>query len=206
MARRKPKKPPKPNAEYELHAPSVKAKYRVLALDPGSRNMGISVVGIHNKKVKVIANSLMTNPMTSLVNGLNTSLNVYLAEIDRWITKYEPECIILERFQSRGGMGPLIELVSGMVMAVCTEYRDRPCKVITAATWKNQFHRTFKDYELNDVYPECLTTPHQLDATLIGIYGLQLVTRTEWEYEPWDIVAQVEATSCLPLRTKRKSK
>ncbi len=206
MSRRKSKKPPKPNKDYELHELRQPLVHRVLALDPGSRNMGISLVGVHKGRVTLGANSLMTNPMTSLVNNLNTSLNTYLAEIDRWVKMYDPQCIILERFQSRGGMGPLIELVSGMIMAVCTEYRHLPCKVITAATWKNQFHRTFTDYELNAVYPECLTTPHQLDATLIGIYGLGLATRSDWEYDPWDIVDQVEATSCLPLRKQRNPK
>lgn len=202
----KKKKAPKPNKTYKLkkaHTPTVK---RLLSLDPGSRNFGISCVGLDSKgRVVVLANSVLTNPITNLVSNVGDSINIFHDEIARWVRMYRPDGFIMERFQSRGGRaGPLIELVSGMTLSVCTEYRHLPCKLITAATWKNKFNRRFREDEddkpLDGFYKICRTTPHQLDASLIGVYGLEIGTNTDIDYEPLDIIAQVEAVSALPLR------
>lgn len=202
MAARK-KKVQKPNAEYKLKPTQVKTVKRLLCLDPGSRNMGISCVGIDSKgRIKVIANSILTLPITSLVENINRSIRKFLREIDRWVRLYKPDGFIMERFQSRGLQGPLIELVTFMIAAICTRYADKPCKLLTAATWKNKFHRRF-DEKLDAIYKVCATTPHQLDSVLIGCYGLEFGTKADIDYDYTDIVAQTEKTSLLPLRKIR---
>lgn len=197
------KKPRKPNATYELPAkPSQKYKKCVLALDPGSRNMGISCVGITQKgKVVVLANSILTNPIISMVDDIAGQKQRFTDELDQWMLLFRPNGIILERFQSRGGMGPLIELVTLMLGIILTRYK-RPVKFITAATWKNAFHRKY-DAELDSMYKVCKTPPHQLDATLIGCYGLEFGLPGPIHYTPEGIMDQVAATSLLPL-IKRK--
>lgn len=198
---RKPKKI-KVNKEYDLHPSKIQHHKRILSLDPGSRNMGIACVGVNDCNIEVIANAIMTSPITSLVDGYKSRRGIFIAEVKRWLHLYKPDAIIMERFQTRGNMGPLIELVSTMNAVVTMIDQDLPCKFITAATWKNSWHRRF-DSELDDMYKECLTTPHQLDAILIGCYGLELGLQTQLHYTPKGIIKQAQATSVLPLRRPR---
>lgn len=199
----KKKRPIKENKDYELIACNRKHDHRILSLDPGSRNMGIACVGVKNQKIDVVANSIMQRPIASLVEKFTTHREAFIYEVECWLELYEPQLIIMERFQTRGNMGPLIELVSTMNAVVTMIDRNIPCKLITAGTWKNSFHRRFIDVELNDLYKDCLTTSHQLDATLIGCYGLEVAMQTELAYSPVSIIEMVETTSCLPLRKKR---
>lgn len=206
MAKRK--KVWKPNAEYELPKKFPATTKRILALDPGSRNMGISCVGVNKKgDFVVLANAIMMHPITNLVENVNKSINIYLREVDMWVKLFKPDGFIMERFQSRGGLsGPLIELVSGMTLSLCTEYRAKPCKLITAATWKNNFHRKFNDVKLDDLYKQCRTTSHQLDSVLIGCFGLEYGLRNSVNYDYADIIEQAEKTALLKLRNIRGAK
>ena len=192
------------NKSYELKPVDLSTTVkRVIGFDPGSRNFGISCVGVDaDDKVIVLGNSLITNPIFSLAEGLPNALDAFLEEVGKWFTLFKPNAFVMERFQTRGGMGPLIELVSGMNLAVCSEYRHLPFKLTTAAIWKNQWHRRF-DTQLDDMYRACLTTPHQLDATLIGCYGLELGMRKQLVYGPKGIIRQTQATSLLKLRRPR---
>lgn len=201
------KKVRKPNARYELPAkPSKKYKKCVLCLDPGSRNMGISCVGITKKgKAVVLANSILMNPITSLVENLQGQKQAFTDELDQWMLLFRPNGIIIERFQSRGGMGPLIEIISLMLGIILQRYK-RPVKFITAATWKNAFHRRFDPLELDDMYKVCRTPPHQLDATFIGCYGLDFGLPDGLKYDPQEIMRQVEETSLLPLINRKRGK
>lgn len=203
MAKRK-KKEVKLNAEYEIvpmkFHPATK---RILAFDPGSRNMGVSLIAANEKlKVKVVANSIVTNPVNDLVS-FNASSSKFMDEIDRWIACYAPHAVIAERFQTRGNGGPLIEMVSSMLGLIRGTNRGLPCKLTTAATWKNAFHRRF-NVELDDLYKLTLTTPHQLDSIFIGIYGLEQGMQVELDYDPFDIVQQAENTSAVRLINKRR--
>jgi len=83
------------------------------------------------------------------------------------------------------------------------KYERLPMKLLTAAVWKNAFHRRF-DVELDELYKLTLTTPHQLDSIFIGIYGLEQGMQVELDYDPFDIVKQAEATSAVRLINKRR--
>src|SRR5882672_5495702 len=101
MAKKRREK--KPNAEYELKAVPLKpTTKRVLALDPGSTNMGISLIAVNeNLKVKVVANAIITKPLHDLVR-VNGGRSEFLTEIARWVELYAPQAIAAERFQTRG--------------------------------------------------------------------------------------------------------
>ncbi len=198
------KKVRKANKDYNLVPAKHDHEKRILAFDPGSRNFGISCVGVRNNRIEVIANSIMTHPITSLVDNYQTHLNIFISELAQWINLYEPDGFIMERFQTRGHVGgPLIELVSVMIGAITTEYRFTPCRIVAASTWKNSFHRRFA-VQLDDLYKQCLTTPHQLDATLIGCFGLEAGMNRELEYDPDSIIRQTETSARLDLRRPRK--
>jgi hypothetical protein len=205
MARKK-KLNPKPNTPYELPTGlKLVADKFVLGLDPGSKNMGISLVGVHNGKVKVFANSVMMHPVNNLVN-FSRSSDAFLWEIFQWVDMQKPDGIIAERFQTRGHGGSLIEMVSSMLGLIRGALPNTPIKLTIASAWKNKFNRRF-ECDLKDIYPDVLVQPHQLDATLIGIFGLEAGTSGgDLDYDFNDIIKQVEATSLIGLRKVKEKR
>jgi len=196
------------NASYEL--PLIKITQntkRILALDPGSRNMGISLVSYHpaTEEICVSVNSIVTSPLAD-IRFFNAQRNVFLDEVGRWIKLYEPHGIVAERFQSRGLKGSTIELVNLMLGLLGGRY-SLPILLITPVTWKNDWHRRFKNdsLKLNDLYKTCRTTPHQLDSSFIGCYGLEIGIQQNLNYDCRSIVKQVEKTSCLRLINRKVS-
>lgn len=200
----KKKKPRKPNAEYELPKEFRRYKHRIMSFDPGTRNMGVACVGVDkHDRLRPIANSVLTYPIESLVDNYLTNRARFCAEVKLWLDKFDPDLIIAERFQTRGNGGPLIELVSTMNAVIGMMRPKTPFKFVTAATWKNKFNRRFET-QLDEVYANCLTTPHAMDATLIGCYGLELALGRNLKYGPAMIMRRAEEVSCLPLRRPRK--
>jgi hypothetical protein len=203
MAKRKIRKP---NAEYTLPKTSglSKATKRVLAFDPGSRNMGISVAAVNAKgTIKIMANSIVTNPIFDLTSfGLQR--DIFIQEIAKWIEVYQPNGIIIERFQTRGLLGPLIEIVSIMIGIISGRWPHIPIKLITAATWKNEFHRRFERVTLEDLYKESRTTPHQLDACFMGVFALEKGLRTTFDYDPVKIMHSAENSSLVRLINRKR--
>lgn len=197
------KKPRKPNKAYSLSPCKRNHDYRILSADPGTRNYGIACVGVVSDKIDVVANSLLTNPITSLTAEVMAQRDLYSAEIRQWFDLYNPNLTIAERFQTRGNGGPTIELVSTM-NALLGATRRIPYKYIPASQWKVAFNRRWGDDYLKGMYEDCLTTPHQLDSVLIGVYGLEYALQRELKYKPEKIIEMVEATSCLELRRPRK--
>lgn len=192
----------RPNAEYVLpekgQAPKC-SKY-VLGLDPGSRNFGIAAVGLRGDTPVVAASAVLTNPVNDLVsfNGCRT---LFLAEIDRWVSTFEPVAIVAERFQMRGvSGGPLIEQVSAMLGLVAGRYPDIPVKLTIASAWKNKVQRRFEIDLREDVYPSSRAPAHQIDASLIGVFGLEAGIGTDLSYTPDNIVEQVESTSLTKIK------
>ncbi|BAG41664.1 RuvC_resolvase like protein [Ralstonia phage phiRSL1] len=199
MARKKSRKP---NKTYTLPSKSglKDDTIRVLSFDPGSRNFGISCVATKNGKVRVMANSIVTNPIFDLTR-FEVQKKTFLAEIGQWVELYKPQALIAERFQTRGIGGPLIEIVTTMNALVSAHFGLNTL-LIVASQWKLAYQRRF-DFALDDLYRQVLVPPHQLDASLIGVYGLEKGLRTQLDFEPADVGVQVENTSRLPLLQRR---
>jgi len=197
------KKLRKPNKEYELSPCNRKHDFRILACDPGTRNFGIACVGVKDGRPDVIANALLTNPITQFTNGYLTQRRAYSMELRRWFKLYGPDLVIAERFQTRGNGGPTIELVSAMNALLGVIDGHLPVKYIPASQWKVAFNRRWGEDELKSMYQDCLTTPHQLDASLIGVYGLEYALQKELKYTPAKVIEMAEASSCMDLRRPR---
>lgn len=196
------KKKPKPNAEYTLPDKFPRVEKLVLGLDPGSRNFGIAAVGFRNNKVGVLANSVLTNPVNDLVSFAASS-DRFLKEIDRWVQKFQPNGFVAERFQTRGNGGPLIEQVSAMLGLIRGRYPHIPIKLTVASAWKNKVRRRFDTDLKIDTYPTIDVQPHQLDASLIGIYGIEFGIGRDVDYSLEKICAQCERTSLIELKRRR---
>lgn len=96
----------------------------------------------------------------------------YYSIIDDLRVSYKVSDVIAERFQTRGNGGPLIELVSTMNGALVSNAyaHNVTYRLITASQWKNQVNK-YNDLEALYLYTHSLGyTPHETDATLIGLY------------------------------------
>jgi hypothetical protein len=192
-------KPRKIN-EYEMPKLKISSGKLILGADPGSKNFGIALVGLVGGRVKIYANSVLMYPIDDLKIFNQKSL-AFLEEMDKWM-EFSPSGIVAERFQTRGNGGPLIEQVSSMLGLLKGAYFDTPIKLTIASAWKNRVQRRF-DVDLKEIYPQIWVQPHQLDAALIGVFGLEEGTGTTINYTVDDIVKQVEATSLIGLRNRR---
>lgn len=188
------KKKPKKITHYTMPNLVIKADKLVLSADPGSRNFGIALVGLENNQVKVYANSVMMRPVDNLVAFTDTS-TLFLKEIQQWMA-FGPDGVVAERFQTRGNGGPLIEMVSSMLGLIRGRYPKIPIKLTIASAWKNRVQRRF-GVDLREVYTEIAVQPHQLDAALIGVFGLEEGLGVTLDYDLDDVIAQVEATSLI---------
>jgi hypothetical protein len=173
----------------------------LLSMDPGSRNFGLALVGLENGKPRCYMNSVMMRPVNDLV-AFSRSRKNFLTEIAGWV-RHQPDGLIAERFQTRGtSMGPLIEQVSAMIGLLGGTYPDLPIKLTIASAWKNSMNKRF-DINLKEIYPNIDVQAHQLDASLIGIYGLEqgLGINIQFDLQEW--ITQVKASSLIGLRKRR---
>lgn len=181
---------------YKL--PKLKnTKNCILAFDPGSVNMGISLVQMYKGKPRVLANATMTSPIHDILL-FQKQKDAFLKEVRAW-KRYSPKAIIAERFQSRGLRGSTVECVSMMLGIL--GMLNLPVKFITASTWKNKYQRRYGCHLKRDIYKNIKTTPHQLDASLIGCYGLEIAYSKDIDFSLQDIIKMVEKTA---LNGKKK--
>jgi len=178
--------------------------YSILSLDPGSANFGISCTAEYNEGLKLKANAILQNPMKNMKGDLHEARVKFIGEIDYWITSFDCKAIVAERYQARGIRGNSGELISMMMGILFQRYRKLEVRFITAATWKNDFHRN-SDYDLKELYKVCRTAPHQLDATLIGIYGLQQMTGRRYQYGVESLLEGVANVSHGKLYNRKAS-
>lgn len=188
------KKPTRKIIEYALPKLRIDADRVVLSADPGSRNFGIGLVGIKNERIKVYANAVMMYPLNDLVS-FNQAAGPFSKELKEWMS-FKPNGMIAERFQTRGNSGPLIEQVGAMIGIMKGQYPKVPFKLTIASTWKNRLQKRF-GVDLKDIYPRVSVQPHQLDAVLIGVYGLEQGLSKEIDYDLDNIIQQVEDTSLI---------
>ena len=106
---------------------------RLLSFDPGSRNMGVSLVCYNkkSKKIQVLANATLEFPIHDIKQIASQKEN-FLNEVNKWITIFKPHGIIAERFQSRGLKGNTVECVNIMLGLLLS--LNLPTTFITAST------------------------------------------------------------------------
>lgn len=183
----------------------------LMAHDPGTTNYGYAIVRGEQRangtvKFRVLENGLAPVTIKNLKDhrARRIEKNAYREWCDELVQKYQPQGIIAERYMTRGLSGPTIESVN-MMLGVLQCY-DLPDMFIPAATWKNGVTRT--GIELKAEYKRVKTTPHQLDACLIGVYGLHkalkiqdfgTLSRKRWER----LLDNVEQTSTARLINRK---
>ena len=174
---------------------------RILSFDPGSVNMGCSLLDIDrsSKKIQVLANTVLMNPLHD-IKRFSIERKLFLEEISSWVTKGNPKAIVAERFQSRGLRGTTIECVCMMLGMLSTF--NLPILFITASTWKNRYQKRF-NIDLREIYKEISPAPHQLDSALIGCFGAESGLKTFINFSIDDVINQVTDTSLVPLKIRK---
>lgn len=189
---------------------------RMMSHDPGTSNYGYAIVeGVKRKgdgvlQFRVLENGLAPVTIKNLKD--HKERRKQIVAYQEWcaalIEKYDVEALFGERYMTRGISGPTIESVN-MMLGVLQCF-GLPDVFIPAATWKNAVTRC--GIELKEEYRYCRTTPHQLDASLIGVYGLHHVYGFKgfgdrFGQRTFDkLVTQVEDTSTARLFNRKLSK
>lgn len=186
---------------------------RIFTADPGSSNYGFAVVEVYKHRntlrFNVVLNGLCKSTVRQLASSkrLRSEMIAYQQFIRTIRRKYQPNAIGAERYMPRGIGGNTIELVNFMIALLLDSKPHLPVKVIPAAQWKNAVKRAGVD--LKAAYKDVATTPHQLDACLIGLY-LGCMAYGHKDFGPiklkkeWaKLLAQVEGSSQEPLNRNK---
>ena len=144
----------------------------IAAFDPGSKNFGVAIVD--PESLKIVAHWL--NPYT--VRTLGDDKASQIAEYKKFLksmrTRHKCTHLIAERFQARGSLsGISIEVVSFMLGLAEHQFPNKS-KFVIASQWKTAYNRS-GDFNLKDLYRDLWQkpnriTPHQIDASLIGMW------------------------------------
>lgn len=179
-----------------------KDSIRLLSFDPGSVNMGCSLLEINRstKSISILADTVLMYPLHD-IKRFRQEQSLFISEVKSWIEKGKPDAIIAERFQSRGLKGLTIECVCMMLGLL--SMLDLPVLYITAATWKNRYQKRFK-IDLREIYKEIQIAPHQLDSALIGCFGAETGLKSYIDFSIDDIIAQVTDKSLVPLKIRKR--
>lgn len=155
-----------------------KKQLTILGLDPGTKNFGASVVRVtfgDRWVYEILYSGVLIYPMHSLVgDDAGQHAELFRTEIDTFVTKFNVDMIVAERFQARGLRGKTIELVSFMLGVLEATYLDKIVLFITAATWKNRWN-ALTGNDLKALYLDNKDVPpHEWDASAIALFGASL--------------------------------
>ena len=184
---------------FKLGKTANKKAKTILSFDPGTKNFAYSI--IKNGKCKEIG---FLNPT---VNDLKNELFMllvrkFLRQIKRLVQKHKPDFVIAERYMVRGrfngAQAECVNVMLGLIAFICQKLRIH-FQLITAAVWKNQFHR--------DIGPKSLVThykmvkkmpPHVMDATFIGLYAKEAKYTKKSIKRNMTILEELWTTSAQP--------
>lgn len=156
------------------------AEYVIFAHDPGVKNYGYSVVSFKEQNgrwtYRVLECGILSNTLTDLKDHPWVQLQKYNTEVMSICNKYKCTDIIVERFQSRGLKGTLVECI-GLMLGYLLAKSPVDVKLITAATWKNSMNRRFPLKQAYGLHHHKVMPPHVLDATLMAFYRMEMEPR-----------------------------
>jgi len=143
----------------------------ILGLDPGTVNFAYSVIDYDELggTYEVAKCGLIGSPLPKVENEIQEGLTKFMGSMLSVFPSNTPQ-IYMERYVNRGSKVSALETVNMMIGAM---YKCNPY-LFSSAVWKNHINKRLKptQHNLKDMYPRCSVTPHELDATLIGLYGI----------------------------------
>lgn len=165
-----------------------------MGMDAGYVNFGAGVIDLADKTAadsaqKVVWSGYFLNTIRDLVYPPNLHLgqpNIVAdrlwwrleslrLEFHRMLVDFQPDLVVIERFQVRGMMtGASAEKIGIMIGIMLTTAYDLriPVRLITAAAWKNAWLREIGRSLDDTVYQLVkIKNQHPLDAVLLARYG-----------------------------------
>lgn len=192
-------------------------KFHLLCLDPGSVNFAYSIIEVEvytsergsTLKIDPLESGLIGNTISSMRNA-RSELKSFLSDIEFLINKKDlsVQGIVLEQFQSRGVRTSLLEKVNVMIGGILTHFYYLDIDFFMASAWKRAVKQKF---DLDNEYKLITCTPHELDATLIGVYGAFKLLKMK-PYNAYtsgylkNLSRKVESVSKTPVRKRRPKK
>jgi hypothetical protein len=149
----------------------------ILAHDPGKTNFGFSLIRCGRTSSGVAVEVLRCGILEHTIASFNRIEDQIAAFQEHSLNVLEREfgpidVYVVERFQSRGLKTSLLEIVNVGIGAMLHNLYTRTARVrlitTTASGWKNSANLFF---DLKGAYKRIRVTPHEFDATLIGIYA-----------------------------------
>lgn len=142
---------------------------RILALDPGSKNLGFSVWDELKTKLKFVAADNFRFPIQKMDK---IHFRAFRADLRCLIEVYAPDIILIENFTSRPrkGTGNVAVKIGAMVFAVWSVCEDIEFETIYPFTWKpkiKELHPGFQKYYKKKYN---LKNKHQADSAGIAEY------------------------------------
>ena len=192
-------------------------KFHLLCLDPGTRNFAYSIIEVETYttgkgttlKVQPLETGLLGNTISSMRNA-KSELRSFIADLESLTMRKDLaiQGLVLEQFQSRGVGTSLLERVNVMIGAILTHFFYLDIDFFTASAWKCAIK---KQFDLDTEYKHITCTPHELDATYIGVYGAfkLLGIKPYYAYTSkylGSIARTVEKVSTTPIRKRRPTK
>lgn len=191
----------------------------VISFDPGQQNFAWSITQHRSingmLESRCVESGLLKHTVKTLKNQdkLQSESQEFYMELASLFDRYEWAVIAVERFMGRGiKVGTTSETTNIMIGMlahfVWMRYEQAFPLLINAATWKTAFDRA-TSRTLKQSYSLCRTTPHQYDASLIGVYAASVNQGVIPFKSINDIMladkfmASVEKTSCVSLVNRR---
>lgn len=158
----------------------------LLSLDPGTSNYGYAVVSAQSiknnqsSKMKVLRSGRIHTTVRALNKGVLSQTRDYSNVIRGLMDEYKVTHVIAERYMSRRMGGTTIEAVNlmiGVIIQLCVE-KGIHFLCIPASQWKNEINRNSPGYleEEYRVGRQTKITPHTIDASMIALYGVGVMS------------------------------
>ena len=169
----------------------AKKSIRILGLDPGKTNFGISVTEFNaaGTSYKPLYAGKLKNTITDM-SQLVAHMDHFNDELGL-LLEYKPQLVVIERFMNRGSFsGDQGEYVGCMLSLAAYQARANcgsAIQIVQPGVWKQAFNRVLgwkakdpKPTPLDKLYKYCLTESHELDAFLMTHFGHSLLTGTPY--------------------------
>ena len=145
----------------------------ILSIDPGKVNMGYGIIQQKDGKYRIVKRGMIKNTIQDLkAYNLKDTVLRFHQEIEGMIDEFNITEVSMERFVSRGLLGSLSEYICIMQGILAINPKVKVFNLVTAATWKNSFNKSFNLNEFYKMARKVKIQPHEIDAIMIGLYFL----------------------------------
>lgn len=157
--------------------------WKIVAIDPGTSNCGLSVIAWKSPKSwKIEHCSMVRNTVKDLKAGTDVRKNLIA-----WSTELKPhiadaDFVVCERFEARSVTRKTTGEAVGLMIGVLYPMH-KSVTLVPARIWKGAVTRNF---DLKMAYRTCSLPPHVLDSALIGLWHAHILDGLK-PFSTWNV-------------------